>query len=67
MKQQVTDMTKLKLIRNRATLKITNNTHETVTFDMTDMRGILDLRSFGYYKIKQDVLHQNLGKHYHFE
>ena len=27
----------------------------------------LDLRSLGYYKIKQDKLQQNLGKHYHFE
>ena len=31
------------------------------------MIGILDLRPLGYYKIKQDVLQQNLGKHYHFE
>ena len=31
------------------------------------MIGILDLRSLGYYKIKQDVLQQNLSKHYHFE
>ena len=29
--------------------------------------GILDLRSLGYYKIKQGVLHQNLDKYYHFE
>ena len=25
------------------------------------------MRSLGYYKIKQDVLQQNLGKHYHFQ
>ena len=25
------------------------------------------MRSLGYYKIKQDVLQQNPGKHYHFE
>ena len=31
------------------------------------MLGILDLRSLGYYKIKQGVLQQNLSKHYHFE
>ena len=49
------------------TLKITNNTHETMTFDKTEIIGILDLRSLGYYKIKQDVLQQNLGNHYHFE
>ena len=65
MNEQVTNMAKLKFIRNRVTLKITNNTHETMTFDPTDMIGILDLRSLGYYKIKQDVLQQNLGKHYH--
>ena len=29
--------------------------------------GILDLRSLGYYKIKQGVLQQNLSKCYHFE
>ena len=29
--------------------------------------GILDLRSVGYYKIKQGVLQQNLSKSYHFE
>ena len=31
------------------------------------MIGILDLRLMGYYKIKQGILHQNLGKHYSFE
>ena len=31
------------------------------------MIGILDLRSLGYYKIKQGVLQQNLNKYYHFE
>ena len=49
-------MMKLKFIRNKVTLKITNNTNETVTFDKTDMIGILDLRSLGYYKVKQDVV-----------
>ena len=32
MKEQAMSMIKLKLIRNKAVLKITNNTHETVTF-----------------------------------
>ena len=31
------------------------------------MLGILDLRSLGYYKIKQGVLQQNLSKCYNFE
>ena len=67
MHEQVTNMIKLKFIRNMARLKITNNTHETVTFDLTEMIGILDLRSLGYYKIKQDMLQQNLSMHYHLE
>ena len=67
MQEQITNMIKLKFIRNRVTLKVTNNTHETVMFDPTEMVGILDLRSLGYYKIKQDVLQQNISKHYHFE
>ena len=65
MQDQVTNKIKLKFIRNRATLKVTNNTHETVMFDLTDMIAILDLRSLGFYKIKQDVLQQNLSKHHH--
>ena len=32
MKEQAMSMIKLKFIRNKAVLKITNNTHETVTF-----------------------------------
>ena len=31
------------------------------------MLGIKDLRSLGYYKIKQGVLQQNLSHMYHFE
>ena len=31
------------------------------------MVGIVDLRSLGYYKVKQEVLQQNLNKLYHFE
>ena len=31
------------------------------------MLGILDLRSIGYYEIRQGVLQQNLSKCYRFE
>ena len=48
-------------------LNFINNTQETVTFDLKEMIGVLDLRSLGYYKNKQGVLQQNLRKHYHFE
>ena len=67
MQEQVTTMIKLKFIRNRVMLKITNNTQDTVMFVSTAMIDILDLRSLGYYKIEQDVLQQNLSRHYHFE
>ena len=52
MKEQATNMIKLKFIRNKAVLKITNNTHETVNFGQTKMIGVVDLRSLGFYKIK---------------
>ena len=65
--EQVTVMLKLKFIGNRATLNVTNNKQETVTFDPKEMLGVLDLRTLGYYKIKQGVLQQNLSKYYHFE
>ena len=58
---------KLKFVRNCASLDVVNNTQETVIFDPNQMLGILDLRSLGYYKIKQGVLQQNLSKNYHFE
>ena len=31
------------------------------------MIGIVDLRSLGYYKIKQGILQQNLSKYYKFK
>ena len=67
MKTQTMNMIKLKFIRNRAVLKIKNNTHETVTYGKTNMMGIVDLRSLGFYKIKQEVLQEHLSRHYHFE
>ena len=66
MKEQTTSMIKLKFIRNKVVFKITNNTHETVTFRQTEMIGVVDLRSLGFYKIKQEVLQEHLGKQYHF-
>ena len=45
MKDQTTNMIKLKFIQNKVVLKITNKTHKTMTFTRTEMMGILDLRS----------------------
>ena len=65
--QKMLMMLKLKFIRNKAMLDITNNTRETIIFDNKTSIGILDLRSLGYYKMKQAVLQQNLNKYYQFE
>ena len=58
---------KLKFVRNCASLDVVNNTQETAIFNTNQILGILDLRSLGYYKMKQGVLQQNLSKNYHFE
>ena len=66
-KEQCTVVLKLKFIRNQASFDITNHMQETVIFEPKQMLGILDLRSLGYYKIKQGVLQQTLSKCYPFE
>ena len=58
---------KLKFVQNLATLDETNHSLETVIFDPKEMLGILDLRSVGYYKIKQGILQQNLSRYYTLE
>ena len=60
-KEQATSMIKLKFIRNKAVLKITNKTHKTVTFVSTEVIGVVDIRLLGFYKIKQEVLQEHLS------
>ena len=48
-------------------LDIVNNGSDTIIFKTEEVLGILDLRSLGYYKIKQGILQQNLSKYYIFE
>ena len=54
-------------LQNLATLDVTNSSLETVIFDLKEMIGILDLRTVGYYKIKQGIFQQNVSKYYRFE
>ena len=49
-------MLKLKFTQNLAILDVMNSTLETIVFNTEDMISILDLRSMGYYKIKQGIL-----------
>ena len=44
-----------------------NNGPYTILFKPEEKLGILDLRSLGYYKIKQGILQQHLSKYYKFE
>ena len=67
LKMQTTNMIKLKFIWNKVVLKITNKTCKTITFDRMGMMGVVDLRSLGFYKIKQEVLQEHLSRHYHFK
>ena len=58
---------KLKLMHNAVIIDMVNNGTETMIFRPKDMTGIVDLRSLGYYKIKQGILQQNLSRYYRFE
>ena len=62
-----TMLLKLKFMHNAATLDTVNNGTDTIIFKPEEMLGIVDLRSLGYYKIKQGILQQNLTKYYKFE
>ena len=52
---------KLKFMWNKAILDITNKGTDAMIFKPEEMIGIIDLRSLGYYKIKQGILKQNLS------
>ena len=58
---------KLKVTCNKAVLDIVNKGKDTKIFKPGEMIGIIDLRSLGYYKIKQGILQQNLSRYYRFE
>ena len=60
-------LTKLKFMCNKAILDIMNKGKDIMIFKPEEMIGIIDLRSLGYYKIKQGILQQNLSRYYRFE
>ena len=62
-----TMLLKLKFMFNAAMLDIVNNGPDIIIFKSEEMLGIIDLRSLGYYKIKQGILQQNLSKYYKFK
>ena len=66
-KTNSTLLIKLKLTCNKAVLDIKNAGKDTMILNPKEMIGIVDIRSLGYYKIKQGILQQNLSKYYRFE
>ena len=58
---------KLKVTHNKAVLDIVNKGKDTMIFKPGEMIVIIDLRSLGYYKIKQGILQQNLSRYHRFE
>ena len=66
-KTNSTLLMKLKFTCNKAVLDIKNAGKDTMILSPKEMIGIIDIRSLGYYEIKQGILQQNLGKYYRFE
>ena len=58
---------KLKFTCNKVILDVKNTGKDTMILRPEEMIGIVDIRSLGYYKIKQGILQQNLNKYYRFE
>ena len=58
---------KLKFTCNQAVLDMKNTGKDTMILRPKEMIGLVDIRSLGYYKIKQGILQQNLSRNYRFE
>ena len=59
---------KVKFVQNVAMLDMVNNSSsETFILNPRETLGLLDLRSLGYYKIKQGAIQQKLSRYYEFE
>ena len=59
-KTNSTLLIKLKFMHNKAVLDIKNEGKDTMILNLKEMIGIVDIRSLGYYKIKQGILQHNL-------
>ena len=58
---------KLNFACNKAILDIKNKEKDTMILRPEEIIGIIDMRSLAYYKIKQDILQQNLSRYSRFE
>ena len=60
-------MLKVKFMQNTAMLDMMNSSSKILILNPGETLGIIDLRSLGYYKIKQGVLQQHITRFYDFE
>ena len=58
---------KVKFVQNVAISDMTNSSSDILILNPKEALRILDLRLLGYYKIKEGVLQQYLGRYYEFE
>ena len=58
---------KLKFTCNKTVLDIKKTGKDNMILRPKEIIVIVDIRSLGYYKIKQGILHQNLSSYYRFE
>ena len=66
-KTNSTLLIKLKFTCNKAVLDIKNVGKDTMILNPKEMKGIVDIRCLGYFKIKQGILQQNVSRYYRFE
>ena len=58
---------KLKFMCSEAVFNVKNVGKDTMILNLREMIEIVDIRSLGYYEIKQGILQQNLSRYYRFE
>ena len=58
---------KLKFTHDKAVFDIKNAGKDTMILRPKEKVGIVNIRSLGYYKIKQGILQLNLSRYYRFE
>ena len=66
LKTGCTNTIKVKFIRNLGFLDVTNNSSALLIFTKDETLGILDLRSIGYYKVKQSIIQHHSKPYYKF-
>ena len=58
---EISGLAIIKIHMQCSNIRHSKNGTETIIFKQEEMIGIVDLRSLGYYKIKQGILQQNLN------